>query len=109
MYKTSWFDAVEIHDEPKARKESFKYKDKVPTHVLPSLHGRVVWAGGCAGLVEVEVEDQVDIVGELGHGGEDEHHRGHHHHAHRGERVQLTFTSFRQDNDPEGTSESTLK
>ena len=34
-------------------------------------------------------EDHVDIICQLRHGGEDEHHCGQHHHAHRGESVNL--------------------
>ena len=63
------------------------------THLLPSLHGRGVGGrgrGGAGGRVRgVGEENHVDIVCELWHGGEDEHHRGHYHHAHRGERVKL--------------------
>ena len=89
MTKTSWFDAVEIHDKPNARKEGFGFDYKVSTHVLPSLHGGVVWAGGFAWLVEVEVEDQVDIVCELWHGGEDKGDGGDDNYTHRRERSNL--------------------
>ena len=34
-------------------------------------------------------EDHVNLISELGHGGQDEHHRGQNNNSHRGECVQL--------------------
>ena len=38
---------------------------------------------------QVGVGQQVDVVSQLRHGGEDEDHRGEDHHSHRGEGVEL--------------------
>ena len=51
------------------------------TDLVPSLH--------LPPTSQVGVGQQVDVVSQLGHGGEDEDHRGEDHHSHRGEGVEL--------------------
>ena len=56
------------------RNKSWKY-----FYILPSLHR----------LADVGAGQHVDVVSQLGQGGEDEDHRGEDHHSHGGEGVEL--------------------
>ena len=57
------------------------------SHILPTLHW--LWRLSSVGISDVGREDHVNLISELRHGGQDEHHCREHHHTHWGEGIQL--------------------